>query len=102
MHLLIVVIAVGSALMAFASCIAANLCVYMMVENVNKLLPGDKQYSQMWWYPGKLFRVCGDYKRLYPHGRLSGYMGPMSVVMGVALITVFAALVAMSSNTTAR
>jgi hypothetical protein len=88
--------------MAFASCIAANICVFMMVENVNKLLPGEKQYSQMWWYPGKLFRVCGDYRRLHPQGRLSRYMVVLMVVMGISLITAFVLLVAISPNTTAR
>jgi hypothetical protein len=96
------VIAIVAAVVAFASCIAGNICIFMMVEKVNQILPADKQYSQMWWYPGKLFRVCGDYKRLYPQGRLSGYMVAMIAVMGIALITVFAALVAMSPNTTAR
>jgi hypothetical protein len=97
-----IIIAVVSAVVAFASCIAGNICIFMMVEKINQILSANKQYSQMWCYPGKLFRVCGDHKRLYPQGQLSGYMVAMIVVMGVALITAFAALVALSPNTTAR
>jgi hypothetical protein len=102
MLLPIVVIAVGSALMAFSSCVAANICIFMMVEKVNQVLPREKQYEQMWWNTGKLSRVCSDYKRLHPQGRLSRYMVVLIVLMGISLITTLVLLVAISPNTTAR
>ena len=95
-----VALAIVFAVMTFASCIAANVCVFAMVEDVNKLLPGEKQYSPMWWYPGKLFRLRGDYRRLHSQGRLSRYMIAAIVIMGVSFLTAFAIIIAISPNAT--
>lgn len=100
MHLLMVVLALVLAVIAFASCIAANICVFAMVEDVNKLLPGEKQYSPMWWYAGKLSRLRGDYRRLHPQGNLSRYMIAAIVIMGVSFLTVLAIIIAILPNTT--
>jgi hypothetical protein len=97
-----IVSAILFGLTAFSAGVAANICAFMMVEKVNQVLPRERQYSQMWWYPGKLFRLYGDYRRLQPHGRLSRCMVAMIVIMGVSLLTAFAAIIAISPNTTAR
>lgn len=100
MNLLMVVLAIVFAVMAFASCIAANVCVFAMVEDINKLLPAEKQYSPMWWYPGKLSRLRGDYRRLHPQGSLSRYMIAAIVIMGISFLTALAIIIAISPNTT--
>jgi hypothetical protein len=97
-----IVFAILLALTAFSGCVSANICAFMMVEKVNQLLPREKQYSQLWWYPGKLFRLYGDYRRLLPHGQLSRYMVAMMIITGVSLLTAFAIIVAISPDTTAR
>jgi hypothetical protein len=90
------------ALTAFSGGLASSICAFMMVEKVNQLLPPERQYSLMWWYPGKLFRLCGDYRQLQPHGRLLRYMVALIVIAGVSLLTAFATLVAIAPNATAR
>jgi hypothetical protein len=90
------------ALTAFSGGLGSSICAFMMVENVNQLLPPEKQYSLMWWYPAKLFRLCGDYRQLQPHGRLLRYMVALIVISGVSLLTLFATLVAIAPNGTPR
>ncbi len=41
-----------------------------MVDEVNKLLPVEQQFSPLGWYWSKYERLNLEYKRLYPSGNL--------------------------------
>jgi len=51
-------------------CLAANHTVSAIVDAINEKLPADDQFSYLGWYPGKVFRVHREYRRLYPDGGL--------------------------------
>ena len=55
---------------AVSLALLANFLVYIMVGEVNRKLPDDKQIRYLFWYPGKLDEVKGLYRQFYPGSRL--------------------------------
>jgi hypothetical protein len=41
-----------------------------MVDQVNKKLPMDLQFSPLGWHPAKTLRLHREYQKLYPGGQL--------------------------------
>jgi hypothetical protein len=46
------------------------LIVTEIVEAINQKLPPDRQFSENFWYPGKLTNVKAHYRNLCPEGDL--------------------------------
>ncbi len=62
-----------------ASCaILANMLMLIIVGQINRKLPDDKQISYFWW---RLKEVSEQYRRFYPKGRLLLLMYMCGAVM---------------------
>jgi len=48
----------------------ASLLAFKMVDEVNKRLPREQQFSPLGWYWSKHRRLASEYQRLYPDGNL--------------------------------
>jgi hypothetical protein len=48
----------------------ASLVHSEMVDRVNACLPKEQQFSPMWWYAQKTWRLFREYRRLFPNGKL--------------------------------
>jgi hypothetical protein len=80
-------------IMAFACgvvcAIASSFVVLEMVDRVNEKLPGESQFSHLWWYWSKHQRLFAEYKRLHPDGgllrtvRILQVLGIGSFLLGV-------------------
>jgi hypothetical protein len=51
--------------------ITGTIVIFELVERVNERLPGERQFSPLWWHLPKLLRLLTEYKRMYPDGRLA-------------------------------
>jgi hypothetical protein len=54
-----------------ASCTSVSgFCLMQEIGEVNRRLPDDQQISYWEMYSDKYAKIRGEYKRLYPHGRI--------------------------------
>jgi hypothetical protein len=54
-----------------------------MVEKVNERLPGERQFSPLWWHLPKLLRLLTEYKRICPAGRLARRFRLLTIMLFV-------------------
>ena len=43
---------------------------FVMICEVNRRLPDDRQFSYLWFHPTKVARLHAEFRRLYPRGKL--------------------------------
>jgi hypothetical protein len=61
----IVLFALGASCMILSGC-----CLMQEIGEVNRKLPDDQQIPYWGMYSDKRAKIRGEYKRLYPHGRV--------------------------------
>lgn len=66
--------------------LAGGITHLAIVEAVNLRLPPSKQFEQLGWGPRKSFRLCREYRRLYPEGTLLRRAGILAYVSLFSLV----------------
>ena len=66
--MLLAILAGVGFLAGLAGCLAANLTIAAIVDDVNRGRPLREQVNALGWYPGKLARVLAAYRAAYPAG----------------------------------
>jgi hypothetical protein len=51
--------------------VVSGILFYMMIGEVNRKLPEDQQIGYFGFYPAKVFRITGEFRRLYPHSHIN-------------------------------
>jgi hypothetical protein len=51
----------------------SNFVLFAIIGEVNRKLPDEQQISYLGWHLAKYMRTIGEYRRLYPGGRLVQY-----------------------------
>jgi hypothetical protein len=44
-------------------------------------MPGERQFSPLWWHLPKLLRLLTEYKRIYPDGKLARRLRVLTVML---------------------
>lgn len=57
-----------------------------MIDAVNQKLPADDQFNPIGWFLPKLLRLHGQYRRLYPGGRLLRREGILAATMFFCIV----------------
>ena len=72
--------------------LAAGITHLAIIEAVNSRVPSPKQFEQLGWGASKSFRLCREYRRLYPEGMLLrraeilAYVSLFSLVVSAMLL----------------
>ena len=66
--------------------LAAGITHLSIIEAVNSKLPPPKQFEQLGWGASKSFRLCREYRRLYPEGTLLRRVGILAYVSLFSLV----------------
>lgn len=90
LRIILAIIAIaGMSIFGFLSSVASQ----QMVDEVNPLLPKERRFSPLGWWIGKTLRLHGEYRRLYPDGKLlTRYWTVTSLGGACLLLLVLAAL----------
>ncbi len=67
----------------------SGLLLYVMIGEVNRRLPDNKQIPYLFMYPGKVSRIKAEFRRYYPDSRLNfvrGACNALTVVFALALL----------------
>ena len=67
---------------------AANMLGYMMIGEINRRRQDDDQVSYFGFWFQKILRILGEYRELYPDGRLHVYFLSASALGMVGLLVV--------------
>jgi hypothetical protein len=65
-----VIIGIAALICAASSGIASTFLYFRMIDEVNAKLPKGEQIDPAGWYFAKTSRLHGEYRRLFPRGRL--------------------------------
>ena len=63
----------------------ANILLYMMIGEVNRERRDSNLVSYFWFTLPKMFRIVGEYRRLYPESNIHIYMLISSAVAFASL-----------------
>ena len=74
--------------------IASGLINFAIIGAVNQRLPPAQRFSFLWWHPAKAMRLIGEYRRLFPGGRL---LLAFSVCLAAALLCFAASALALAA-----
>jgi len=80
------ILAIAALSIAATCMISAGFALYAMIGEVNRKLPDNNQIGYLWFYWSKIKRILGEYKRLYPGGRLSALYKTLTAVASVLLL----------------
>jgi hypothetical protein len=65
--MILVIVAIGG-MSTFG--LLSSIVSYQMLAEVNAHLPQELRFSGFGWWLGKSFRLHGEYRRLFPDGKL--------------------------------
>jgi hypothetical protein len=83
-------------LVAVSGVITANMVLYMMIGEVNRKRSDQDQISYFGFWIGKLALIVHEYRRLYPRGRLNGWMWGLFFSSVLAMVGACALVVSVS------
>ena len=83
--LVIGIIAFG---VAMTGVISANIFMTLMIGEINRKREDGKQISYIGFTPGKTLEIFGEYRRLYPNGKLHIYSRGMFAIGVLAFFVV--------------
>ncbi len=86
------VVAILSFGIGLSSAFMGNLFIFMMIGEVNRKRDDENQTPYFGWRPGKRSGIFGEYRRLYPEGRLLIYVFVASAVMVIGVGSAFLCL----------
>jgi hypothetical protein len=70
---------------AMTGVISANMFVLMMIGEINRKKEDGKPISYVGFTPPKTLQIFGEYRRLYPNGKLQVYSLGMFAIGMIAL-----------------
>ena len=66
--------------------VVSGFIFYVMIGKVNRKLPDNEQIGYIGFYPAKVFRITGEYRRLYPQSHLNVVRIVLNIAGGILII----------------
>jgi len=81
-----IILGVAALACAAICAIASSFVTFEMADRVNERLPESQQFSLIWWYCSKYWRLLRAYKNLYPDGPLLKMFWVLAALMFACLL----------------